>query len=419
MCASCLLHLGNSIFNTEDEVIEMKSTSSNKLPFLLLVAFLVNFFPCALLYPVDYPVREVAILLFWILAFPSPLGIASLVLVPLMRSESLGYFAFNLFCILGIFAVTLQSFEWARTNSMSRLSLHRLARNCLLFSLLLAMWQGQYPDIWLNTFPAMQSLGEGRGSGFRTEPSLLAPLLALYLTFVLWRLSEPQITRKLRNSLVTEGMLLALLTLYFTRSFSVAIVLFFLLPAFVHKIRYLIFSGIAGAGILSVALASRVSDAFSTGGDFTYLITSAVGSWRNVPDIVILANASSYLLPGNPGDLRNKIHMLIAIWNPDYLWLDSTYSMFSACASTLGIIATAVVFAAGLLFFVYVRRQSVQFQAAWLLLYIANWFILPKYDASGWIALGLLAAFSAALEPATSTHTIPASKLQLSTRAVS
>ncbi len=396
----------------------MKSARSYKMVFLVL-AFLVNFFPCALLYPVDYPVREVAILLLWILAFPSPLGFASLTVVPLMRSEALGYFAFNLFCIVSVFAITLKAFQWARLESQSQPALHRLARGCMIFSLLLAMWQGLYPDFWLNVFPAMQSLGDGRGSGFRTEPSLLAPPLALYLALVLWGLAEPNLARKHRSRLVSEGMFIALLTLYFTRSFSVAIVLFFFLPAFVSKFRYFLFSGIAGAGILAVALSSRVSGAFSTGGDFTYLITSAVGSWRNIPDIVIFANSQSYLWPGNPGDLRNKIHMLIAIWNPDYLWLDSTYSMFSACASTLGIIATATVFAAGLLLFVFIRRQSLQFQLAWLLMYIANWFILPKYDVSGWIAWGLLAAFSASFQPVVSTLEKTAVNLHLSARGVS
>lgn len=396
----------------------MKSARRYKSAFLVL-AFLVNFFPCALLYPVDYPVREVAILLLWILAFPSTLGFASLALVPLMRSEALGYFAFNLFCIVSVFAITLKSFQWARSENESKITFHRLARGCLIFSLFLAMWQGLYPDFWLNTFPAMQSLGEGRGSGFRTEPSLLAPCLALYLALVLWRLAESNLSQKQKSRLVSEGLLFALLTLYFTRSFSVAIILFFFLPAFVSRVRYLVFSGIAGAGILAVALSSRVSGAFSSGGDFTYLITSAVGSWRNIPDIVILANAPSYLWPGNPGDLRNKIHMLIAIWNPDYLWLDSTYSMFSACASTLGIVATAVVFTGGLLLFVCIRRQSLQFQLAWLLIYIANWFILPKYDVSGWIAWSMLAAFSAALQPKVSVPEKSAVHLHLSAKVVS
>ena len=116
-----------------------------------------------------------------------------------------------------------------------------------------------------------------------------------------------------------------------------------------------------------------------------------------------------YLLPSNPAEVREKLNLFATMWSPTLAWLDNTYSAFSASASTIGILATAALFAAGLV--VGFRRVShaSHMRITWLLLYVANWFILPKYEPCGWIGLGLLtAAASISEEPASEMLPAPA-----------
>lgn len=181
-------------------------------------------------------------------------------------------------------------------------------------------------------------------------------------------------------------------TLLLTRSLSVAIILVCFLPVFTVKLRYLVACGATGALVGGVVLWTRLSDALSEGGTFGYLITRAVGSWRNVPDVVIFANAREYMLPGNPTELREKLSMFAAMWIPGLAWIDNTYSAFSASASTIGILATAVLFLAGLLICYRKISDGSHARATWILLYVANWFFLPKYEPCGWVALGILTA---------------------------
>ncbi|MGH9343869.1 MAG: hypothetical protein ACRD19_08930 [Terriglobia bacterium] len=368
----------------------MKVGSQPRIPFLMLAAILVSFFPCGILYPFSYPVPEIATLCLWIWAFPSPVGYLSLLLLPLFLSGSYGYSSFNLFCVVATLAIGVRFTRQIVAGQPLEERLHRLLRACLVISLFLAAWQAIDGKAWLRVFPAMFALGDGRGAGLREEPSLLAPPLALYLAAVLWRRMRQGLARQKENGLVLEAATLTVATIFLTRSLSVVIVALCFLPAFSKKIRYFFICGGVGTFVVAAVLWDRVRDALSTGGTLAYIITTGVGSWRNVPDILILLNARAYLLPPNPVEIRNQINSLTLSWNPQFYWLDNTYSTFSASASTLGIVATALLFGSGVLLGLRRTSSSGSLRFAWVMLYLADWFILPKYEPCGWVALGLV-----------------------------
>ena len=248
----------------------------------------------------NYPVREIATLLLWIWAFPSWVGCLSVLLLPLLPSDAYGYFAFNLFCLMGTLGTGARVSQKAATNTMLAAPLHRIARACMLLSLALAAWQAVDGEAWLRAFPAMFAMGDGRGGGLRSEPSLLAPPLAMYLALVLWRRMQSQAGGTERRRLLVEAAVLSLATLLLTRSLTVAIILVCFLPVFTSKLRYLFVSGAGGALLGGAVFWDRIRDALSDGGTFAYLITTAIGSWRNIPDILILVNIRDYLLPNTP-----------------------------------------------------------------------------------------------------------------------
>lgn len=370
----------------------MDRSPKTRIPFLVRAAILVSFFPCGILYPLHYPVREIATLLLWLIAFPSAVGYVSFLLLPLLPSTNYGYFAFNLLCTLGTFGIAIQITRWATANEDKVIRLHRFVRTCMLITFALSAWQALDGKDWLNAFPDMYAIGNGRGGGLRTEPSLLAAPLSIYLAIVLWKRLRPATDDAQRKRLLLEAGAYALATLLLTRSLSVAVVLLCFLPAYTRNLKYLIVSGGAGALLAATVLWVRVRDALSDSATFAYLITSALGSWRNVPDLVILANARDFLFPSTPANLRDKLTMLTAIWNPAYAWLDNTYSTFSASASTLGLLATCSLFVLGLGFGLSISSGNGRLRSTWIALYLTNWFILPKYEPCGWIGIGILTA---------------------------
>jgi hypothetical protein len=262
----------------------------------------------------------------------------------------------------------------------------------MVVSLALAAWQAIDGQRWLDAFPAMQSLGDGRGGGMRTEPSLLALPLALYFFLVIMRLVQPGLEAESKRRLLAEAALLGLGTIVLTRSLTVAIVVFCFLPAFGARLRYLLVYGGASAALALTLFWERLKEAISGDDAFTYMITTGVGSWRNVPDIIIFLHFRQYLLPPNPATVRETINAFAADWNPHFIWLENTFSTFSAGATTIGVIATLALLIAGAVVGLRKTSHSSTLRAAWMMLYIADWFILPKYEASGWIALGLVTA---------------------------
>jgi hypothetical protein len=355
-------------------------------------ALVLCFFPCGILYPFAYPVPEILMLAAWICVFPTRIGCLSLLLLPLFPNESYGYSAFNYFCVAGTLATGVRAAHWARQQEAPWDRLHALARLCMGVSLALAAWQAIDGQRWLDAFPTMISLGEGRGGGLRTEPSLLALPLALYLSLVLMRLVQPGVEAESKRRLLTEAALIGLGAIFLTRSLTVAIVAFCFLPAFGARLKNLLVYGTVSAALALSLFWGRLRDAISGGDAFTYMITSGVSSWRSVPDIIILLNFRHYLLPPNPATVRESINAFAVDWNPRFIWLENTYSTFSAGATTIGLIATLALLIGGAVVGLRKTSHSGTLRAAWMMLYIADWFILPKYEASGWIALGMVTA---------------------------
>jgi len=256
----------------------------------------------------------------------------------------------------------------------------------------IALSQAVMPGLWMTLFPDLQGLGAGRGAGLRTEPSLLAAPFALYLSLLIIQMHS--VADKQRRAYMLEALVTISALVLVSRSLSVLIAVTCFAPALISRIRYVMTVGIAGIGIAAAAFSDRLVEGFAVAnGSMIYFVTLAVGSWRNVPDILILSNFKEYLLPGNPSQVREHLNALALAWIPGFEWLDNTYSTFAASATTLGLIVTVCLFIGGaLLGFKYPKSNS-RVRSSWILLYLASWFFFPKYEATGWLAIAVLFAF--------------------------
>jgi len=361
------------------------------------IALLLTFFPLGLLYPLDYPAGELLTLCCWIWVFPSPVGWLSLGLLPLIPGDTYGYFAFNLFCLAATLAIARAAFRSRELHLKESVGLHKLARTCMAATLALAAAQAVTdPYLWMSVLSKMR-LESGRGAGLKSEPSQLASLLVLYLVLLVGRIESMPATRdslRARNSLFREGILIVLCTVAVTRSISVLIAVACFVPALLMRRKHAVLALsalLAGTVVGSSFLGERVGEAIETsGGSATDLITESVGSWRNVPDILILSNARDFLFPGNPADVRAKMTMCAVQLNPALAWIQNTFSTFSAGGVTVGLLATACAFVAGLAAGWKSFSSSLPLRITWLMLYLAAWFILSKWDPSAWVAVGLL-----------------------------
>ena len=251
-------------------------------------------------------------------------------------------------------------------------------------------WQAIFPEISLGGISA-------RGAGIQSEPSLLAGPLAIYCALLICRteavvvLSEPVKTRKglMRESIITVVALIAV-----SGSISVLLAASSVFPAvMLRRKRILVpmiavtFSVLAAGGIFAVRLRETLSAA---NGSVLAMMTIASGSWRNVPDIAILQSPSDFLFPGNPADLRAKISEHAANFSPIFASIQNTYSTFAAGATTVGLLSLGFTFVGGLLFARKCRSTLASVWISWCLLYVYNWFFAPKFEAAGWVAMGLL-----------------------------
>jgi hypothetical protein len=365
-------------------------SESVKFPALRFrLALLLSFFPCALLYPMGYPTREVITLGAWIAVFPSGLACSSVLLLPLFVS-SYGYYAFNLFSVLAVVGVGFKA--WAhKDDSLGWQDVFRYSRFCVYLTLGIALWQVVMPGLWMTLFPDLQGLGGGRGAGLRTEPSLLAAPFALYLSLLVIQMLSGSASH--RRAYLVEALLTISALVAITRSLSVFIAVLCFAPALISRIRYFLTVGVAAIGIGAVVFADRLVEGFAiANGSMIYLLTLAVGSWRNVPDILILSNFGEYLLPGNPAQVREHLNALAVGWIPGFEWLDNTYSTFSAAATSLGLVVTLCLFVGGALIGLRQLRTIPGVRSTWILLYLACWFFFPKFEATGWLAVAVLFA---------------------------
>lgn len=361
------------------------------------VALLLTFFPLGILYPLDYPVGELLTLCCWIWVFPSPLGWSSLGLLLLIPTTTYGYFAFNLFCFTANLAIASSAFRSEEFRLKELTGLHKFARACMVVTLLIAAAQAVTdPYMWMSIFSNIR-LESGRGAGLKFEPSQLASLLALYLVLLAGRIENMRATRQSLHAqgiLFREAIWAILATLALTRSFSVLIIAACFAPVLFIRRKHLLLTisaMLAGAVVGVAVLGDRISEAFQTsGGSMTDLITESVGSWRNIPDMLILTNYRDCLFPGNPSEVRMKINTLAVLMSPALTWIQNTFSAFSAGGVTIGLLATVSLMIGGIAVGLRSLSSSPSTRISWFMIYLAAWFFIAKWDPSAWVALGLL-----------------------------
>jgi hypothetical protein len=191
-----------------------------------------------------------------------------------------------------------------------------------------------------------------------------------------------------------EAMWVIVATLALTRSFSVLIVAACFLPVLLLRGKNILLavSGLAAGAMAAIFfMGDRLRDGIHTsGGSITDLMTDSVNSWRNIPDLLILTNVGDCLWPGDPSEVRLKINTLAVNMSPALVWIKNTFSTFSAAGVTVGLLATVGVFAGGIAIAFKSHSFSRPMRNTWLMLYLAAWFFMAKWDPSAWIALGLL-----------------------------
>ena len=378
------------------EITKMKSPVRT---ILIAIALLLSFFPTGFLYALDYPANAIVVLLCWTFAFPSMLGVISSLLLPLCLSEAYGYFAFNLICVtttIGAAAslrrCSIADEVWTRA--------YRVAEFCICATIFICLWQALDGQFWLRIFPFLQGIGGGRGCGLRSEPSLLAAPLALFLSLLAYRMHRVSGSS---SRYVVEALIVIVGTIALTRSLSVAIAAACFIPAFRLRLSYLLLPMCVVLGVMALIFGDRIQHAATMAENSPLVfMTVAFGSWRNVPDILMLANYKDYLVPHNPVLLREHLGALASAWDPSFSWLENTYSTFSASASTLGLIVTTLLFVSGGVVGMRTLPRATGVRSTWAALYISAWFVFPKFEACGWVSLGVLMfVYDGASKPST------------------
>jgi hypothetical protein len=75
--------------------------------------------------------------------------------------------------------------------------------------------------------------------------------------------------------------------------------------------------------------------------------------------------------------------------SPVMAWIQNTFSTFSAAGVTVGLVGTVTI-AVVLLARGLSGLSTASMRLSWLLLFVAAWFFMAKWDPSAWVALGLL-----------------------------
>ena len=379
------------------------------------VSMLLTFFPYAILYPLDYPAAELVTMASWVWVFPSLPGMLTLGILPFVPEVRTGYFAFNLFCICGSISIACAASRRREWTPELVARCYRLARLAMMVTLgICALQAVTNPDMWVAVFSRMVLI-DRRGAGLRLEPSLLAGPFMLYMLLLAWRADATHLLgdhAASRSAVLREGFVLMTLMVLATRSVSVLITALVFMPVLVLKRRTLwiaVTASIAGPSAAMILFGERIQQAQEAGsGSFIDLITVGSDSWRNIPDLLIGLNAGSFMLPGDPTDIRSKINAYAVALDPGLGWIENTYSTFASGATTLGLLAVGGLLAAGLGMGLKRTRASAPLALSWLLLYGTNCFLTPKYEAAGWVVLGMLPLLHTLNSPFQEPEKIPA-----------
>lgn len=380
------------------------------------IALLLTFFSFGLLsiVPLPYPLRDLANLCCWMWVFPSNIWMVCLLLAPLIPTATYGYSAFNAFCLVATLSIGYSAMRSHEIGFSIFVDLFKVARVCMFITVIIALLQVVTgPGPWISIFPDISLGGIGpRGAGIQPEPSLLAGPLAIYCALLVCRLEAVSLLGepiKTRKKLMRESVITVLVVIAVSGSISVLLAAIAIFPALVLRRKRILVPILAiSLGVLAAAgiFATRLRETLaSANGSVLALITVASGSWRNVPDIVILQNPADFLAPGNPADIRFKISAHAAELSPGFAWLQNTYSTFAAGATSVGLLVVGFILAGGILLGNRSRSRLYSLSTSWYLLYAYNWFFAPKIEAAGWVALGLLGWLSCqlrCLDPKTS-----------------
>ena len=378
------------------------------------VSMLLTFFPYALLYPLDYPAAELVTMASWLWVFPTLPGLLTLGILPFVPELRTGYFAFNLFCICGSLSIACSASRRREWTPELLARCYRLARLAMTITLAICLLQAvTNPDMWVAVFSRMVLI-DRRGAGLRLEPSLLAGPFMLYLLLLAWRAEATHLPGERaagRVAVLREGFVLMALMVLATRSLSVLISALVFMPALVLKRRTVWIAATAcvtGPFAAMLLFGERIRQAQEAGsGSLIDLITVGSDSWRNIPDLLIGLNAGSFLLPGDPTDIRSKINAFAVALDPGLGWIENTYSTFASGATTLGLLAVGGLLLAGLAMGLKRCRASAPLALSWVLLYVTNWFLTPKYEAAGWVVLGMLPLVHSLNSPIQEPEKIP------------
>jgi hypothetical protein len=364
----------------------------------LAIAAALTFFPYALMYPLEYPAPELIALSAWIWSFPSWVGFAAFALAPLIPTETYGYYAFNLFCVVANLSIAMSASSSKAWRPSDFETAHKIVRCFMLITLVIcAMQVVTDPGLWSAVFPHMV-LEPGRGAGLKLEPSQIGSLLAIYLSVLVARLIATRkgvLSSRTQSQLVREAVQMIVGTVLLTRSLTVLIVaccfLFALFPIKRKQVLLAAAVVLACLAITNVVFGDRLHEAIETsGGDPTEFITASLSSWRNTPDLLIITDPSDFMMPGKPSEVRLRLHDSAVLLSPLLGWIQNTFTLFSAGGVTLGLPITLICMGGVLVGGLRKLRKSSHLCAVWLLCYVAGWVVLAKWDDAMWLTLGIL-----------------------------
>jgi len=241
--------------------------------------------------------------------------------------------------------------------------------------------------VFLRFFPDMAGLDDLKGFAFFSEPSMLAgPLLLYGVILELHCAFEDEGTR---FRAIIRWALTVLTCVALARSLTCALVIIFALTRIFNAAQLLVMGGIFVAPI-GLIFSDRLLEAAGTTGNFSVLdFTTALNSWRTIPDAAIIVHYKEYILPGIQAGLRDRIVAQVSVLSPVFAWIQYLYSYFATYVSTFGFLGLFCI-----LISTYRRLASrasaIRDHIYICLLLFAMLFLLPKYDISCWVALGLI-----------------------------
>ncbi len=365
-----------------------EATTPTLAGFRVGVALLLLFAPTVFL-PFPYPFAELARLGLLTALFPSPVAAIPAVVSVAAYLQHDEYLLFNAFTATAVASVAV-----GFSKFVGRLSAPQVRR---------AVWVTTWV-VWATVIvQAIQVAGpssiseafyptwmgiavpEGRGSGLVLEPSFLAGPLAFAMTLWLagWRVDPvkgPRVSLIVAVSIsivLSKSLLCALLFVPFV---------FYIFVKLAHlRIAILV---VLAATIPWVyeRLDSAAPVAVSSG---VGAMGMALNSWRTIPDEAILANWSEYLLPFQP-DSRDRVAASIARLYPEEAWIENTYSLFAATASSLGLVGVLVL-CSWVLLVVLLRPMQFGLRVLLLALIPMAVFSVPKVEPSLLMGIAMLA----------------------------